>query len=320
MGQVEFARVWGLSVHTLRAWIKRYQESGPKGLEPRLLGRPRGSGGLARSVPDPVRAEIARTKQRFPIFGLKRVRDFLARFSGIRVSTGTVARVLDEHQIPRAIPAKKKQRARSLPRRFERALANDLWQTDITSFTIGRSRVRVYLIVFLDDFSRFIVSHGLYVYQRGEIAKEVLLDGIARFGKPKEVLSDQGRQYFAWRGKSDFQHLLAKQGIHHAVARAHHPETVGKCERFWETIKSEFLGAGGARRLAGRSRARGALRRPLQLLPPPPRDRGAGARGPLLRGGSSAQAHPRGAAGQGRAVARPGECAAHECLPVRPDR
>jgi hypothetical protein len=106
---------------------------------------------------------------------------------------------------------------------------------------IGRARLRVYLIVFLDDFSRFIVSHGLYVYQRGEIAKECLLNGIGRFGKPREVLSDQGRQYFAWRGKSDFQHLLAKQGIHHAVARAHHPETVGKCERFWESLKSEFL-------------------------------------------------------------------------------
>lgn len=241
MRQETFARVWGLSPWTLRDWINRYRDDGPMGLEPKPRGRPKGGGGFGRSVPEPVREEIARTKQRFPIFGLRRVRDFLARFSGVKVSTGTVARVLDERQIPRALPPKTKKRSRSLPRRFERALANDLWQTDITSFMIARSRLRVYLIVFLDDFSRFIVSHGLYVYQRGDIAKETLLNGIARFGKPREVLSDQGRQYFAWRGKSEFQHLLTKQGIHHAVARAHHPETVGKCERFWETIKSEFL-------------------------------------------------------------------------------
>jgi len=241
MGQEEFARVWGLSPWTLRDWISRYKDAGPKGLEPKQRGRPRGAGRFARSVPDVVRDEIARTKLRFPIFGLKRVRDFLARFSGVKVSTGTVARVLEERSIPRARPPKKRKRSRSLPRRFERALANDLWQTDITSFMIARSQLRVYLIVFLDDFSRFIVSHGLYVYQRGEIAKETLLNGIARFGKPNEVLSDQGRQYFAWRGKADFQKLLAKQGIHHAVARAHHPETVGKCERLWETLKSEFL-------------------------------------------------------------------------------
>jgi transposase InsO family protein len=157
------------------------------------------------------------------------------------VSTGTVARTLDAREIERAAPPVVRKPRRELPRRFERALANDLWQTDITSFVIGRSRLRVYLIVFLDDFSRFVVSHGLYVYQRGDIAKETLLIGIGRYGKPNEVLSDQGRQYFAWRGKAEFQKLLTKLGIHHAVARAHHPETVGKCERLWESVKREFV-------------------------------------------------------------------------------
>ena len=194
-----------------------------------------------RSLPASVHDEIARTKLRFPDFGLKRIRDFLARFHGVSVSTGTVARTLDARKIERAPPPTPRKPRRELPRRFERALANDLWQTDITSFVIGRSRLRVYLIVFLDDFSRFVVSHGLYVYQRGDIAKETLLIGIGRYGKPNEVLSDQGRQYFAWRGKAEFQKLLTKLGIHHAVARAHHPETVGKCERLWESVKREFV-------------------------------------------------------------------------------
>jgi hypothetical protein len=67
-----------------------------------------------------------------------------------------------------------------------------------------------------------------------------LLMGIQRFGKPEEVLTDQGRQYFSWRGKSDFQKLLDKEGIRHVVARSHHPQTLGKCERFWETVGQEF--------------------------------------------------------------------------------
>src|SRR5262249_53884812 len=46
--------------------------------------------------------------------------------------------------------------------------------------------------------------------------------------------------YYAWRGKSDFQKLLLKEGVAHVVARAHHPQTVGKCERFWETVQSEL--------------------------------------------------------------------------------
>lgn len=53
-------------------------------------------------------------------------------------------------------------------------------------------------------------------------------------------LTDQGRQYFAWRGKTEFQKLLAKEGVAHVVARAHHPMTVGKTERYWETLKREL--------------------------------------------------------------------------------
>ena len=241
LSQKQFARVWGVSSKALNGWLSRWRTDGPKGLEPRPHGPRRQRGGRWPKVPLAVRAEIARTKRRFPDFGLKRVRDFLARFGGVKVSTSTVARVLDEQHVPRHTKAPKRKRSRALPRRFERARPGELWQSDITSFVIGRARLRVYLIVFLDDYSRFVVSHGLYVYQRAEIAREALLIGIGRFGRPKEVLTDQGRQYFAWRGKCDFQRLLAKEGIHHAVARAHHPETVGKCERLWETLKSEFL-------------------------------------------------------------------------------
>jgi hypothetical protein len=42
---------------------------------------------------------------------------------------------------------------------------------------------------------------------------EALLEGVQRFGKPEEVLTDQGRQYFTWRGKGEFQKLLDREGI-----------------------------------------------------------------------------------------------------------
>ena len=235
-----FARTWGVSPWTLRTWVTRYRREGPKGLETRARGRPRGSRGFTTLAPC-VHEEIVRTKKRFPSFGLKKVRDFLARFQGVAVSTGTVARTLDAHAIerlPKHVARTKKKRP--LPRRFERALPSELWQTDITSFLLTRHSTRVYLVAFVDDFSRFIVSFGLSTQQRAELVIEALMDGVSRFGKPKEVLSDQGRQYFAWRGKSEFQKVLLREGIQHVVARAHHPETVGKCERLWETIGREF--------------------------------------------------------------------------------
>jgi transposase InsO family protein len=227
----DFSRVWGVSESALGNWIDRYKEGGPQALETkRSGGRPRRPG---------MREEIAEVQRKYPDFGLRKVKDFLFRFHGVKVSTGSVRNTLREKGL-NSRGTRKRRRKVQPPRRFERAKAGDLWQTDITSFVLPRRSQRIYLTVFLDDYSRYIVSWGLYLRQTQGIVIETLLDGIERFGKPKEVLSDQGRQYFAWRGKGDFQKLLIREGIQHVVARTHHPQTVGKTERFWATVGEEF--------------------------------------------------------------------------------
>src|SRR5438045_1458816 len=83
---------------------------------------------------------------------------------------------------------------------LSRAMPNDLWQTDITYVDAPWSRKPLYLVAFMDDRSRYVVSYGLYPHQKAEIVLEALAEGCSKYGKPKEVLTDQGRQYYAWRG------------------------------------------------------------------------------------------------------------------------
>ncbi|NOT31979.1 MAG: DDE-type integrase/transposase/recombinase [Planctomycetes bacterium] len=237
MTAIGFSKLWGVSPESLRGWRARYELGGPQALEPKQLGRPSGAG--RSTLPAPLQAEIVRTKRRFPSFGLKKVRDFLKRFQGQAVSTGSVRKVLKAEGL-HALPVAPRRKRREIVRRFERSKPGELWQTDITSYVLTRSRVRVYLTVFLDDFSRYVVSWSLATHQKSQLVCEALMEGIERFGKPEEVLSDQGRQYFAWRGKSDFQRLLVREGIQHVVSRTHHPETLGKCERLWETVGVEL--------------------------------------------------------------------------------
>jgi transposase InsO family protein len=240
MSVADFAATMGVAQDTLYRWKRRYEALGPKGLEGPGPGRPRGSGTGSR-LPGPVQAAITETKARFPDFGLRRLRDYLGRFLHLRVSEGAVARVVRRMDLPPAAPPPRRKRRSEEPRRFERSLPGELWQSDITSYLLGRHHRRVYLTVFLDDHSRYVVAWNLQLHQRQELVTDCLLAGIERFGKPREVLTDQGRQYFAWRGKSDFQKLLIKEGIRHVVARAHHPETVGKCERLWKTVADELI-------------------------------------------------------------------------------
>jgi transposase InsO family protein/transposase-like protein len=235
-----FVKTWGISAKTFLEWRRRHDAEGAKGLEPKQRGRPSGTP-CAQPIAKAIEAEIVETKQKFPWFGLRKIRDFLLRFRGMKVSPNGVGAALDRAGVPRQDPlSKRRRRKKHPPRRFERANPMDLWQSDITSVYLGRLHRRVYLTVFLDDCSRYVVSFSLNVHQRQDLVIEALLTGIIRFGKPKEVLTDQGRQYYAWRGKSEFDKVLDKEGIHHIKARAHHPETVGKCERLWETLDREF--------------------------------------------------------------------------------
>ncbi len=233
----DFCRVWGVGCSTLSKWLKRYREDGPQGLETRKTGKRKSP---AHATPDEVKEKVRATKRQNPSFGLRKVRDWLFRFEGKKVSTTTVKKVLQEADLHDPPKPQKKRRKKPVVRRFERSKPRELWQSDITSFLLPRTGRRLYLTVFLDDHSRYIVGWQLATHQRVELVIEALLEGIARFGKPREVLTDQGRQYFAWRGKSRFQKLLHKEGIQHVVSRAHHPQTLGKTERFWATVNAEL--------------------------------------------------------------------------------
>src|SRR5262249_5196502 len=124
---------------------------------------------------------------------------------------------------------------------FERAKPNQLWQTDLFTFVLKRQNRRVDLVGLLDDHSRVILDLGLHASQSTALVLEVLRAGIASFGAPREVLTDNGAQYVTWRGKSLFAKELEKRGIQQIVSRPRHPQTLGKIERFWGTLWRECV-------------------------------------------------------------------------------
>jgi hypothetical protein len=143
------------------------------------------------------------------------------------------------------------------PKRFERARPNQLWQTDIFTFMLKRENRRVYMVIFLDDHSRYIVGYGIHAAMGGLLVIETLRAAIAAYGAPEEVLTDNGPQYRTWRGKSRFTKEMEKLGIRHILARPKHPQTVGKAERFWGTLwrecvqKAVFIDVEDARKRVG---------------------------------------------------------------------
>ncbi len=59
-------------------------------------------------------------------------------------------------------------------------------------------------MVGLDVFRSQTAEHVLEVYRRA----------VAEYGVPKELLTDQGRQFASWRGTASFEAELKKDRIH----------------------------------------------------------------------------------------------------------
>lgn len=230
----DFADLVNVSKHTLYAWKKRFDEQGPAGLMDRPKGGPRGM-----KLPELTKRTILMLKETNPSWGCQRISDMLLRGPALPACPSTVAKVLKEagyelHEEPtRPHPDK--------VRRFERAKPNQLWQTDLFTFILKRQNRRVYLVAFMDDHSRFIVSYGLHASQSSPLVLEVLRAGITNYGSPEEILTDNGSQYITWRGKSAFTKELEKRGIKQVVARPRRPQTLGKVERFWGTLWRECI-------------------------------------------------------------------------------
>jgi transposase InsO family protein len=231
----ELCKAYGVSKSRVYKWSDIYRARGEKGLAT-MHGTPKPR--EAKPGQEKVAEEILKTKKRFSWFGIPRIVQWIRRAKLLPVTAHQVKKTLKEANL---VPKRPKRRRRAeMVRRFERSEPNSMWQVDITMFSIARGQ-RVYLIGFIDDHSRYIVGWGLHAAQGTAQVLEVLRNAIGQYGAPREILSDQGRQFYAWRGKCTFQKELAREGIQHVVSRSHHPQTLGKIEAFWKHLKEEFL-------------------------------------------------------------------------------
>ena len=233
----EVGGLYGVSSSTILGWARKYAKGGIAALE----NAPRG--GVAGAISPKIEAAgklVDEIKTEVPEAGVGRVQGELERHGFLSMARETVRRLLRGQGHGPILGRSRRRNKPAKVRSFERALPNELWQTDIMTFMI-KGQYRVYLIGFMDDHSRFMVGWGLYRFQTAANVQEVFRAAIEKHGLPKEVLSDNGRQYYSWRGRSQFSEMLTKLGIRHIRSRPYHPQTCGKIESFWRNVIQELL-------------------------------------------------------------------------------
>ncbi|MFH1588763.1 MAG: DDE-type integrase/transposase/recombinase [Candidatus Diapherotrites archaeon] len=153
----------------------------------------------------------------------------------IHIPHNHIHKILKQYCIAKDEPKKQKRRKWI---RYEREHSNSLWHIDYSEFD-GKN-----VLGLLDDASRLIVGYGEFDNATEENAASVLEKAVNKYGTPKQLLSDNGSHFASVIKESCaepehniFQKKLSELGIEHIKARIHHPQTNGKLERWFLTLK-----------------------------------------------------------------------------------
>ena len=141
---------------------------------------------------------------------------------GIHVGHNKIHRILLQAKLAKE-EIKKKNRRKWV--RYERKHSNSLWHTDWFEYK-GRQ-----CIIYIDDASRFIPSHGEFDNANTDNSLKVFKIDL-KYGIPKQVMSDHGVQF-----ENQFTEALKQVNSKHIKARVKHPQSNGKAERAIQTIK-----------------------------------------------------------------------------------
>ena len=194
-------------------------------------------------LPEEVQNLILEYRRENPEAGFKRIEDRLKSEHLVVVSRKQIRHVLKIHGLLESHDSSfdGSEKPAKGSRRFEAAYPGELYQMDVTYVYLTGIPV-LYLVVIVDDFSRFCVGAELCHDQKGETLIGVLHNSCIRHGNPVKLLTDQGTGFYSWSARRTlFQQYLDDHKIEHIVCDPHSPQTQGKVERLNQTIKRECL-------------------------------------------------------------------------------
>jgi transposase InsO family protein len=151
-------------------------------------------------------------------------------------SRSTVWRILTRHGVIAAQPQK---RPKSATKRFCFSRPNECWQSDWTGWSLADGTA-VAIAGTLDDHSRYLPALQADIGAgTAELVWSVMLAGITECGVPSMSLTDNGLVYTGRRFafEAAFETNLRALGTRTINSTPAHPQTCGKIERFWQTLK-----------------------------------------------------------------------------------
>ena len=218
-----------------RQWVyelaDKYKEKGAKAYKANKAGRP-------KLEINPAFVEKVILLREKTDYGSEKLH-FVLKKEGFSVSQRQIQKVLDEKRLTDPCP---KRRGKRKYVRYQWPISNYMWHCDWSQYEDR------WYCSFIDDRSRKIMASIEFDNATTKNALLVLYKAIYdNYICPIIILSDKGSQFYTnkytkkgKKGISEFEKELERLGIDFWTSRRNHPQTNGKMEKWFDTMKKRF--------------------------------------------------------------------------------
>lgn len=234
--QQKCARKWSipysgrtrLSRSTILGWIRQYN-----GRIESLYPKDRSDQGKARAFDEEIASQIISLRLDKPDATVDTLIESLQKITCQTYSYSSVYRFLQSRGLMNT--ARPEDR-----RKFEAQHPNDLWQSDVMhgpQVLVQDKQRKTYLIAIMDDHSRLITAAGFYLSENLKTYLTVLEQAFLSRGLPRKLYVDNGPAFRSHHLK----YVAASLSIALIHARPYKPQGKGKIERWFRTVRLQFL-------------------------------------------------------------------------------
>ena len=237
--RIPYSTRQSLDEETIWRYYARHKEGGFESLKP----QPRADAGKPRRIPEEIVQKAISLRQELPTRSANTIIQILRRDPTYPPNLTLALRTLQGILQQRGATREKLSGQSKAFRRFERECANALWQGDMLvgpylpdAERPGKYR-RTALFCFIDDYSRLIPYGEFFLEESLPRLERVLKVAILRRGLPQALFVDNGKVYVS----TQLAAACATLGIRQIHSTPYTPNTRGKIERFFGTVRSQFL-------------------------------------------------------------------------------
>lgn len=187
---------------------------------------------VTHPIQDTIREDVIARRRKYGFEGAFRIKKAI----GVSASPTTINKVL---RFEGLMDEPKKRHVNKVYGRFQRPWSLKLFQTDWKTWNGD-----IKTIWFMDDCTRFILGFRVVDSSSADVVIELLEEVIENYGKPDQVLTDHGTEFYSVRGgegRSKLDRFCKSHGIKHIMGRVRHPQTQGKMERTHRSASEEVL-------------------------------------------------------------------------------